>query len=266
MKTIIMVFGIMLFISCNTTKKVNSSLKDSKVVHISIDSKSLGENRKLDVYLPKGYKKGVHYSIVYCADGQIVVNAYKAGIDSLIEHGIIPPILVVGEYSNEKKTQNRNLEYRNYEYVNREEDVSTDESELKGRFANHYDFFTKEMIGFVEDRYGLTNNRIFYGTSNGAGFGVSISAKEPALFKKYICMSMAAGDYEANNWSNQQAPYFYLAYGVAEPFPLVLETTGFDEFLTKEKIHHKLTTYEGGHQRQYWQVEFMKALPEILKE
>jgi len=258
---------ILLLVTCKSQSIVKHSLKKSDVVHILVHSKSLNEDRQIDIYLPKGYQKGKEFPIVYCTDGQIVINSYKKGLDSLIELKLIPPTIVVGEYSNEKKTKNENYEYRNYEYVNNEEEVSKDEPELEGRFEKHYDFFTHELISYIEDNYsGRNKSRIFYGVSNGAGFGVTMSARTPKLFEKYICFSMAGGDYEKNSWNRVLKPYFYLSYGEDEPFPLVIGIQEFDKYLNKSGVEHILTTYKGGHNRKYWKKEFFRVLPKLINK
>ena len=253
--------------SCNEIKNdVEEPLHQSKIVIDTIFSESLNENRLISIYLPKSYTTEKTYPVVYSTDGQVIVNFYKNGLDSIIENHISPEFIMIGVHSNETLVENSNFHYRNYEYIKGW--AEKNDTLLNSRFSNHYNFFSNEVISFVEKHYSVSQvkeERFFYGTSNGAGFGVTLGSENPDLFSNYICYSMAGGNYENLNWTNSNYPYYFLAYGNEEPLPLIIALKEFDEFLTHENYLHSLHIYDGGHDRKKWESEFLKTLPQIMK-
>lgn len=252
--------------SCQFDKKNKVKIhSQSKIVIDTIFSENLNENRLLSIYLPKGYMKSKIYPVVYSADGQIIVDSYKRTLDSLIDNKTIPEIIIIGVHSNETNVPNTEFAYRNYEYIKGWE--TEGDTILERRYENHYEFFTKEVIEYAERNYAVSSNkkdRIFYGTSNGAGLGVSIGAENPTLYSNYICFSMAGGNYENLNWTESNYPFYYLSYGEKEPFPLTIGIKEFEEFLIVNNYNHELTIYNGGHDRNIWRDEFFNVLPRIL--
>lgn len=249
----------LLFISCKTTETIGT--KDSQVITKTFYSVNLQEDRDITFYLPNGYNDSHELPIVYCTDGQIIVNAYKKELDSLISNGVIPKIIIAGVHSNERDVKNSNYQFRHYEYIESWSD--TDNELLNKIFQNHLKFFSEEVIEFAEEELNvskISSNRIFYGTSNGAGFGVSLSAAFPSLFQKYICFSMAGGDFENISWPKENYPYFYLACGKEEPIPFVMAADEFHSYLDSNNYDHDFYKFEGGHDRDKWKKEFVRIL------
>jgi len=156
----------------------------------TIQSKYLKEDRIISIYFPKNYSNLMEYPVIFATDGQIITDGkYNILLDSIIENKIIPPIILIGIYSNEKPATS-NSEYRNYEYI---ESWSNKKDTILGcRFENHLSFFIKEVIQYIENQYSVTKNRenrMFYGCSNGAGFGITLLFKHPELFSNYLCFS-----------------------------------------------------------------------------
>jgi enterochelin esterase-like enzyme len=253
-------------VSCQFGKKTNvESYSESKIEVDTIFSENLNENRLLSIYLPKAYVKTKIYSVVYAADGQIVVQAYKKMLDSLIDNKTIPEFILIGAHSNEKKIPGVIFEYRNYEYI--KGFASSEDTLLAKRYVNHYEFFTQEVIKYAESKYSVSTHcedRIFYGTSNGGGLGVSIGAENSDLFKHYICFSIAGGYYEDVNWTETNYPSFYLSYGDKEPEPLIMGAKAFEEFLTENNYDHESSIFDGGHDRKMWRKEFFRVIRKIL--
>lgn len=258
---------LILAVSCQNRKNSKKVLNESKIINDTIFSKYLNEDRLISVYLPKGYLKSNVYPVVYAADGQIIVDSYKKMLDSLINNKTLSKFILIGVHSNERKISGKVFEYRNYEYV--KGFSGSKDTTLAQLYVNHYKFFTQEVINYAEMNYGVSTDdkdRIFYGTSNGAGFGVSIGAENPNLFSNYICFSMAGGNYKNLNWDISNYPYYYLSYGSQEPAPFIKGAIEFEEFLTQNNYKHEQTVYEGGHNRKMWRKEFFNIIPKILKK
>src|SRR5690606_22326883 len=141
------------------TKKMNAMM-DSRFYTDSIFSKNLGEYRKHNVYLPKGFNKQQQYPIIYATDGSTSLenNFYKVALDSLIDHKIIKPIIHIASHSNRKTVYSTTdpldgekiiFDYRNFEYVETFK-FGTSDPDLSNRFKNHLLYFKDELIPQVE--------------------------------------------------------------------------------------------------------------------
>lgn len=220
----------------------------------------------ISIYLPKGYDSDRNYPIVYCTDGQEVVKYYKSGLDSIMNNSLTKKFIMVGVYSNEKKVANtKNITYRTYEY-NKDWGDKKD-TVLNNRFKHHLKVFTQEVTNFVENNYSISEKRkdkVFYGTSNGAGFGVTLGSEKPLLFENYICFSMASGVYNSKNWTKTNYPFYFLAYGSKELFPFKKATEDFKKYLSQHSYKYKFWTFNGGHDRKMWEKEFYKTIVEIF--
>lgn len=229
----------------------------------TIYSQSLQEDRLISVYLPPDFNKNKIYPVVFSTDGQLLNRIFKKTLDSLIEKDQVPEIIIIGAFSNEKKVEGKDYEYRNCEYI----EGWGEDSVLKKRFDNHLIFFTQEMIKYVEQKYPISKerkDRYFYGFSNGAGFGVSLSVLRPDLISHYLCFSMAGGKYNQLKKGVDNYPYISLFYGNKEHLPLTLQIEEFDKYLTDNGYDHNLTIYEGGHDREIWTRLFLEQLDKIV--
>lgn len=126
-RTILTLILAVLITSCNSKK--TATFSKSEFFTDSIYSQPLGEYRKHNVYLPKGFDKAKKYPIIYSTDGnEIKENSfYKKTLDSLINNRVIQPIILIKSYSNKKVADSSGtlgngetmyLAYRYFEYVN----------------------------------------------------------------------------------------------------------------------------------------------------
>ncbi|MCT4636799.1 MAG: alpha/beta hydrolase-fold protein [Bacteroidales bacterium] len=231
----------------------------SQILVDTIYSEYLQENRLISVYLPSNYSKEKIYPVIFATDGQMLDMKYKELIDSSIFTGDLPELIIIGAFSNEKEIKGEYYTYRNIEYIKGWRDTES----YKRRFDNHMAFFTEEVIKYAEDSYAITTNReqrYFYGCSNGAGFGVTLSVCKPELISNYICLSMAGGVYDNLKQGVENYPYISLFYGDKEPLPLTMQIDEYDKYLSDKGYAHKLTVYKGGHDRDIWRTIFVEHL------
>lgn len=262
--------GILIFcaiFSCKSTNKKTTHLENSKIIVDTLFSKNLNENRVISIYLPKDYNSNKSYPVVYCTDGQIISKNYKSGLDSIMDNGFTEKFIMVGVYSNEKKVENtKYITYRTYEYNKNWGDKK--DTVLHNRFKNHLKFFTQEVTSFVKNNYNISQKRkdkVFYGTSNGAGFGVTLGSEKPLLFKNYICFSMAGGVYDdSKNEKKSNYPFYYLAYGTKELVSFKTSIEDFKKYLSQHNYKYKFWTFNGGHDRKMWKKEFFKTIVAIF--
>lgn len=233
----------------------------------SITSIYLKELRYMQTYLPPQYDENTIYPIILATDGQIIAEGrYDGLLDSLILNKIIDPIVLIAPYSNEKIIPETELEYRSIEYIYK----NNVNDENKAIYSNHFRFFTEEALDFVSTLYGVNTSgmKLFYGCSNGAGFGVDMASRDQLKIDHYICMSPLGSD--INNISKlENPPHIYIAYGdEEEAFFRQLEIEVFNQLiqqLQKQNYPTQVHVYEGGHERDLWKKEFATCLSQIFE-
>jgi enterochelin esterase-like enzyme len=238
--------------------------QESKLEHFIFYSKSLGEAREITVYFPENFVAENSYNVVFCTDGQFINQQYKHRLDSVFNIKMVNPFVIIGVNSNEKQIPNSSLEYRNFEYIEDFENNSSDSSDLSSRFKKHLIFFVNEVDEYIKEVLKLkTYNKYFYGVSNGAGFGVSLSKYYPELFSKYILYSMAGANYKNLKWSTDKYPFFIIRCGNEEPNPFIESSRELSKYLSKKHYQHLFEIYNGGHNREDWMNLFIKDIERL---
>jgi len=235
--------------------------QESRLEHFIFYSKSLEELRDITVYFPKNFAEEYSYNVIFCTDGQFIDGQYKHKLDSIFETKAVVPFVVLGVYSNEKQISNSIFEYRNFEYL---ENSISDNSDLNTRFRRHLTFFVSEVDDYVKNELKLKiDKKYFYGVSNGAGFGVSMSKYYPELFSKYILYSMAGENYKNLKWNGNQYPFFIIRCGDKEPKPFIEGSKKLSKYLTKKHYNHLFEVFNGGHKREDWLNLFIEDIKKL---
>lgn len=255
-----------------------NAVTDSQFYTDSIFSKNLGEYRKHNVYLPKGFNKQQQYPIIYATDGSTSLegNFYKVTLDSLIDNKIIKPTIYIATHSNRKiansTTNARNgekvtIDYRNFEYVETFK-YGTSDPDLSNRFKNHLLYFKDELIPQVEEQLMQkpeNENRFFYGYSNGAGFGANLLNKYPDIIGTYICSSTLGSNVGGNKWHKEiKYPDLYLQFGDEESSVFKKESENLARKYKDSKSCVELEEYKGGHDYKKWNEVFIRTISELL--
>ncbi len=271
----IILIGILgvLITSCNSKKTAN--LSKSEFFTDSIYSKHLNEYRKHNVYLPKGFDSKNKYSIIYATDGHEIKsgNFYKTTLDSLIKNQIIKPVILIVSHSNNKIADSTSitlgngnkvkLGFRNFEYINDYAKTSKD-TLLANRFKNHMQYFSNELISYVENKYNQKlnkNDRYFYGVSNGAGFGLSLLNTYPSKIGTYLCFSTFGGDVQESAWKDgTDYPKLHLQYGSEEPFFLKEDAEFLKSKYNELNLIAEINEFDGGHDYKIWNDKFIEIV------
>lgn len=283
MRKTLLVLGCLFMLTLLNTSCKNNNLvvkTKSKYYTDSLYSNHLKEYRKHNIYLPQNFTPKDKYPVIYATDGGTIKDEsfLKSTLDSLISNQIIAPIIFVESHSNKKIADSTStttgdgkvvkLQYRNFEYVNyrisKEEDAL-----LYNRFDAHKSYFKDELISEVENNFSLeltTEDRFFYGVSNGAGFGMSLLNSNPEIIGTYICLSTFGGDIRTNTWQKDiEYPKLYLRYGSEEPQFLKEDA----DFLKAESKALNLTLdaneFKGGHDYLKWRELLTEILTETFK-
>jgi predicted alpha/beta superfamily hydrolase len=162
-----------------------TSPADPVPVHDSftVVSRSLGEDRPINVYTPPGYHDApaARFPVLYMPDGGIdedFPHVVKT-VDSLIALGAIRPVLVVGIPNTQRR--------RDLTGPTR---VAADSAiaPVVGGSGAFRRFVAEELIPAVEGRYRVTDERAIVGESLAGLFVLETFLDEPALFRHYVAL------------------------------------------------------------------------------
>ena len=275
----LMIFGILSVISCKS--EIKATKIESQYYTDSIYSNNLSEYRKHNIYLPKNFNTRNSYPIIYGTDGSIDLkkSSYKNILDSLINNNIIRPIIYIASHSNRKIADStistrgdgskNYLAFRNFEYISDYNSLSKD-SLLVNRFENHMLYFSEELIPHIEKdlkQKTSKNDRLFYGVSNGAGFGASLIKKKPDLIGTYLCFSTFGGDFSKDVWKEGTAyADLYIKFGTEEPFFLKEDAKSISSRYKNFGLFCNVEEFDGGHDGEIWKYKFAETLDVLFKK
>jgi predicted alpha/beta superfamily hydrolase len=159
----------------------------------TIDSKVLGETRRINVYTPPGYEDaaGARYPVLYMPDGGVGEDFphVTSDIDSAIRAGEMRPVIVVGIENTERRRD-----------MTGPTDVEADRkiAPRVGGSANFRAFIRDELMPLVRRRVRGSGQTAIVGESLAGLFILETFFEEPQLFGTYIVLSPTL-------WWNAQA-------------------------------------------------------------
>jgi len=159
---------LILLITHGVVHSKESINKQKIILHHSIHSEVLGEERAIEVYLPQGYNSVNHrYPVLYLLDGQrwFLYGVELQNIFSEYEYS--PEFIVVG--------------IRNT-YPDRFSNFSSNSTKFRA-------FLTDDVIDFIDKSFRTTNERMLFGWELGGGFVLETLYKQPHLFDGYFASS-----------------------------------------------------------------------------
>jgi uncharacterized protein len=149
----------------------------------TIDSKIMGETRRLNVYLPPGYAKAprARFGVLYMPDGGIDEDfLHVAGlVQVLVGNGTMRPVILVGI----ENTQRR----RDMTGPTQNADDKKIAPKVGGSEAFR-SFIRRELMPEVKARYLTINETAIVGESLAGLFVVETFLLEPDLFDAYIAI------------------------------------------------------------------------------
>jgi predicted alpha/beta superfamily hydrolase len=166
----------------------------------TIDSKALGETRRINVYMPPGYKESTdsRVPVLYMPDGGIAEDfLHVAGsVQISVSNGTMRPFLLVGI----ENTQRR----RDMTGPTQNEDDKKIAPQVGGSLAFRR-FIRDELMPKIRGRYRTTGEAAIVGESLAGLFVVETFFLEPDLFETYIAIDPSLW------WNNEK-----LVKGAAE--------------------------------------------------
>ncbi len=147
----------------------------------TIDSRSVGETRRINVYLPPGYADpaGARFPVLYMPDGGIAEDfLHVAGLVQVsVGSGTMRPFILVGIENTERR--------RDMTGPTRNEQDRKIAPRVGGSAAFRA-FIRRELMPQVKARYRTTDETAIVGESLAGLFVVETLLKEPDLFDTYI--------------------------------------------------------------------------------
>lgn len=254
-------FAIPLAVSIMAFASCSNDVSESEFREFDVSSKYLGAKRTVGVYLPQGYDSQKGYPVIYMEDGLVFKEGgYKHLIDSLITYKVIKPVIVACSYEDKSPVEGYTLAVRNAEYV---ETLAGQDSTLSKIFENHMKYFTDEFVPAIQKRFDVSQkpeDNIYYGTSNSADFGLTLSMRHPGLFSEYWCFSPVYSDLSKYGMLQQKVKYM-ICWGAKEEASI-----SFDYFpslvqsIRKRGGNVASWDFNDGHDRDHWRTEFIKLL------
>lgn len=152
-----------------------------------IESKVLGETRKLIVKLPDGYdqEEGVKYPVVYVIGSSGLMSRVSNDVDLLNRTGHLGKMILVCVTHENAKTRKRDL---TPPFLLQELDKK---NSSKGEADKFLAYIESEVIPFMDNRFTTNSQNIILGHSREGLFTMYSLMIKPALFDGYIALSPA---------------------------------------------------------------------------
>jgi enterochelin esterase-like enzyme len=233
-----------------------------KLSTTNVPSKSLGESRKVSVYVPPGGARA-KLPVLYMTDGA-ELPAFAPIVEALIQAGRIRPIAIIAEHAggytgDTSKPYDVRLDNRSRDYL-----AVVDPP----RFASHMRFFVEELLPWVERQYGISSartDRAAMGFSNGGAFVGQLGMQHPETFATVLPFSPAAqvstqGELRSDP---SRLPRFLFSGGELEP--AFLGSARADAvWLAARGVSTQLRVWWSGHDMLQWQQALADYLPEVF--
>ncbi len=152
----------------------------------SVDSPTLKEKRRLNIYLPSGYSpdSAARYPVIYLLDGSADEDfVHVAGLVQFCNFPWIrslPPAIVVGVSNVDRR--------RDFAFPTTVAKDKTD-NPTSGHSAAFITFLEKELQPYLEKHYRVNGKKMLLGQSLGGLLATEILLKKPHLFTHYVIVS-----------------------------------------------------------------------------
>lgn len=149
---------------------------------VSIESKILGETRRILIRTPASYATSTRaYPVVYLTDGDRQIDHLVAVADFLVREGRMPEAIFVGVVNTDRV---RDLTPTHVETFGQGFALPT-----SGGADRFLDFISRELIPYVEKTYRTMPYRVLAGHSFGGLFAMHTAFTRPQLFTAVIAVS-----------------------------------------------------------------------------
>lgn len=173
--------------ACTNKDKPNDNIIIGKVV--TIDSKILGEQRKILVYVPNNdfgpHASGQRYPVVYLLDGEGHFHSVMGMIQQLSQvnkNTVVPGMILIGITNTDRE--------RDLTPTHAEVGLNVDSaaSRSSGGGEKFMTFIAKELIPYVDSAYPTAPYRTLIGHSLGGLTVINTLFHHPELFNAYVAI------------------------------------------------------------------------------
>ncbi len=153
---------------------------------ITIPSKVLNQERQIYIHVPKqdSANPTKTFPVLYLLDGENHFHILSAYIDYLSHYEIIPPIMVVGIISKDRRkdlTPTKSI----IDYDGKIDSTYN----TSGGNEHFFQFMRTELMPFIETNYKAGSYKIFVGHSFGGITAINCMLTHPDMFNAYIAIS-----------------------------------------------------------------------------
>ena len=219
-----------------------------------------GTVRKCGIYLPQGMSSKSKYPVVIMEDGLVFKESgFKHYIDSLIEYEIISPVIIACSYENKMTIPGYRLAYRNAEFI---EAIAKEDAGLGKLFDAHYSYFKQIFVPYIIKNYPVSQDvadRIYFGTSNSADFGITLGMRDADMFSEFWCYSPVYSDVSGYAIPDKHANY-RICWGSKEEIGMFDYFPSLIKDIRKRGGNVYSWVYNGGHDREWWRYWFCEEL------
>ncbi len=147
---------------------------------IQFNSKALGGQKGVFIFLPEGYTKGSNrYPVIYILDGREYYEPFAGMAKYMSMYEMIPEMIVVAvEHGDRMK-----------EFTFTKANAATGDWPTSGGAESFREFLSAELVPFIDSSYRTQPFRILVGHSLGGLFALETLTRSPDLFQATIALS-----------------------------------------------------------------------------
>lgn len=249
----------------------------SRVEEVIFNSKELGKEMKMNVYLPKGYDETKKYPALYLLHGfqgdRGIMEEYqvKMKADELIASGEIDPMIIVTPDLNNSFALNSAHEYHELKFKSMSYPI---------HIGPYEDYLRNEVVNYIDEHYSTIKERSgrYIGGLSMGGYGAlrigfsnqdlfsKVGGHAPALFTTDMDFLLKMFLYPSKGVRAQRDPIdlakkidfledlkVYLDCGTKDEFNFDEGVKVLAEILTNRNVDHIVKLEEGGHDPNYHQ-------------
>lgn len=234
-----------------------------QLLDLTLFSQALQETRRVVVYLPPGCRRNGAYPALYLTDGQ-TTKLYARRIEYMIDHGLIQPIVLIGEVSGQagivEDRSSLNVDLRSADYLDGFAGAGD-------RFDRHMRFFAGELVSWTEEKFALAKDRrkrAVHGYSSGAAFATEAAFQHAEVFGTALAFSAGWIPLSKTSPPTAKRAHFILAAGYYE-VPYLHTTRRTDRNLRSHGFEVSSEYVYAGHDIGVWSMLLCKYLPSVFE-
>jgi predicted alpha/beta superfamily hydrolase len=158
---------------------------------VKLDSRVLGEQRTVDVTLPRNYASTAdRYPVLVVLDGEFEHEIAAAIARFYAASSQLPPVIVVGVRNTNRMRDMTPPPVAGF--------TAPQEARGSGGAEKFLDFLASELTPYIDSAYRTAPLRVLVGHSLGGLFALYALAKQPTLYTGYVVMEPATW------WNNER--------------------------------------------------------------